>query len=136
MLDDTADPLESKWHRCQREARRLLLLELAQAALAVAILVAVALCGIVAITSTAVVSGAVALPLGLGLAVTIALTFLGLAFRTRMSLECSTRELHKLECALRTAAELRKVDVHPYRERAPSAGPLCTLCLFDVQRYR
>ncbi|MDB5212109.1 MAG: hypothetical protein JWO86_36 [Myxococcaceae bacterium] len=133
MLEDTADPLELKWHRCQREARSLVLLELAQTALSVGILIIVALCGIVAITDTAVRAGAVALPLGLGLAVTISLTLLGLAFRTRMSLERSTRELFKLECALRTAAELRKVDAHPYRERAPSAGPLCTVCLFDVQ---
>src|SRR6476659_6246194 len=103
MLDDTTDPLELKWHRRQREVRSLFLLELAQAALAVGILVTVALCGIVAITDTAVASGAVALPLGLGLAETIGLTLLGLAFRTRMSLERSTRELFKVECALRTA---------------------------------
>jgi hypothetical protein len=133
MLDENAEALEVKWQRRQREARTLFLLEIAQAALAVGTLVAVALCGIVAITDSAVASGAVALPLGLGLAVTIALTLVGLAFRTRLSLEHSLRELFKLECALRTATELRNVDQHPYRERAPATKPVCTSCLFEVQ---
>ena len=133
MVDETLDALAVRWQRRQREARSLFLLEIAQAALAVGTLVAVAVCGIVAITDTAVSAGAVALPLGLGLAVTIALTLLGLAFRTRMSLEGSMRELFKLECAMRAAEELRSVEQHPYRERAATTKPVCTVCLFDVQ---
>ena len=133
MLDETLDALDLKWQRRQREARSLFLLEVGQAALAVGTLVAVALCGIVAMTDTAVSSGAVGLPLGLGLAVTIALTLLGLAFRTRLSLEDSMRELYRLECAKRAAEELRNVEQHPYRERAPLTKPVCTACLFEVR---
>jgi hypothetical protein len=127
------DPLalDAAWRRCRREARGLLLLELAETSLAVGILVVVALCGIVAITHARVSSGELGLPLCLGLAVTIALSILGFAFRVRMSHELLSQEIFRLDCARRTAAELARLadSAHPYRGPAASTGARCMLCI-------
>lgn len=126
--------LDAVWRRCQREVRRLTIIETALTIVGVAVLVVVALCGIVAITHTAVATGAVALPLGLGLAVTIALALLGLAARARMSHELVTHDLFRCECARRTAATLlrEKQSDHPYRVPAHrTSAATCTTCVFE-----
>ena len=69
------------------------------------------------------------LAVGLGLAVTIALSILGFAFRVRMSHEVLNREIFRLDCARRAAAELaRAKGSHPYRA-APAGPPRCMICL-------
>lgn len=129
-LSDAA-ALDAEWRRCQREARSLTVLELAETALAVGILVIVALCGIVAITHSTVASAQPSLPLGLGLAVTIALSIFGFAFRERVRHELLNQEMFRLDCARRAAAEVARQQVlHPYRSAAATpAHPRCTLCL-------
>jgi hypothetical protein len=123
--------LDAAWRRCQREAHRLMLVEMALTVMGVGTLVVVALCGIIEMTHAAVVAGALALPLGLALAVTIALTLLGLAARARMSHELVTHDLFRCESARRNAAQRAQAGegMHPYR--APSSAfPRCTTCHF------
>ena len=115
----------------QREAHRLMLLEMVLTALGVGILVVVAVCGIAEMTHAAVIAGAVALPLGLALSVSIALTLLGLAARARTSHDLVTHELFRCESARRHAAERARAaeGTHPYRSPS-SAFPTCTRCHF------
>jgi hypothetical protein len=123
--------LDAEWYRCRTEAKNLMTVELVLSSLAVGVLVIVALCGIVTISHDALASGDVALPLGLALAVSVALVLLGLAARTRMSHERSRRDLFRLECARRIAAEraMQGASFHPYR-MASATAPACTFCVF------
>jgi hypothetical protein len=124
--------LDADWHRCERDARHLMLLELALVIAGVGVLVVVAVCGIVAITHTAVETGAVAIPLGLGLSVTLALVLLGLSARARVGHELLMENIMILKYARRAAAAQRaNGDVRqPYRV-APSRWTPCPYCIFE-----
>jgi hypothetical protein len=132
-----AAALDADWHRCRRDARQLMGLELALVISGVGVLVIVALCGIVAIAHITIMTGALGIPLGLGLAVTLALVLLGLSARARVGHELLIDNLKNLDCARRIAEERATFgdSPQPYRTpaRSPSGGGFtpCPYCVFE-----